>query len=180
MKGEYKSVMEKDVPAYNKQIEGNGLAPLKTTGAPPPPAPQRGRFGGLMFVDAIETAIRFTRPIHFISRNYGSETVIPGTATLFFVNAQGWAFTCRHVVQQLVSAGPRLETVRRASARSWRRFRVRNRETTPQGPGAQVRIFGASHRRTPSGVRQLRRGKSECRCLSTSDDRHGTPSLSRL
>jgi len=38
-------VMEKDVPAYNKQIESNGLAPLKTTGAPPPP-PQRGRFGG--------------------------------------------------------------------------------------------------------------------------------------
>jgi hypothetical protein len=46
VKGEYKTVMEKDVPAYNKQIETNGLAPLKTTGAPPPPPPQRGRFGG--------------------------------------------------------------------------------------------------------------------------------------
>ena len=46
VKGEYKSVMEKDVPAYNKQVETNGLAPLKTTGAPAPPAPQRGRFGG--------------------------------------------------------------------------------------------------------------------------------------
>jgi hypothetical protein len=46
VKGEYKSVMEKDVPAYNRQIESNGLAPLKTTGAPPPPPPQRGRFGG--------------------------------------------------------------------------------------------------------------------------------------
>jgi hypothetical protein len=57
-----------------------------------------------MFVEAIETAIRFTRPIHFIARNYGSDAVIPGTATLFFINAQGWAFTCRHVAQQLVSA----------------------------------------------------------------------------
>src|SRR5207237_3630553 len=46
VKGEYKSLMDKDVPAYNKQIEGSGLAPLKTTGAPAPPAPQRGRFGG--------------------------------------------------------------------------------------------------------------------------------------
>jgi photosystem II stability/assembly factor-like uncharacterized protein len=46
VKGEYKSLMEKDVPAYNKQVEGSGIAPLKTTGAPAPPAPQRGRFGG--------------------------------------------------------------------------------------------------------------------------------------
>jgi hypothetical protein len=57
-----------------------------------------------MFVDAIETALRFTRPIHFISRNYGSEAVLPGTATLFFINAEGWAFTCRHVAQQLIVA----------------------------------------------------------------------------
>ena len=45
VQAEYKSVMEKDVPAFNKQIEGSGLAPLKTTGAPPPPA-QRARSGG--------------------------------------------------------------------------------------------------------------------------------------
>jgi photosystem II stability/assembly factor-like uncharacterized protein len=46
VKGEYKSVMDKDVPAYNKSIEGTGLKPLATTGAPPPPARQGGRFGG--------------------------------------------------------------------------------------------------------------------------------------
>jgi hypothetical protein len=34
------------VPAYNKQIEGSGIAPLKTSGAPAPPPPQRSRFGG--------------------------------------------------------------------------------------------------------------------------------------
>ena len=46
VRGEYKSVMEKDVPAYNKAIEGTALKPLKTTGAPPPPPRQPGRFGG--------------------------------------------------------------------------------------------------------------------------------------
>jgi hypothetical protein len=46
VKGEYKAVMDKDVPSYNKSIEGTGLKPLPTTGAPPPPARQGGRFGG--------------------------------------------------------------------------------------------------------------------------------------
>ena len=42
---EYKDVMEKDVPAFNQQIQAGGLAPLKTTGAPPPPARTGGRGG---------------------------------------------------------------------------------------------------------------------------------------
>ena len=46
MQAEYKSLMEKDVPAYNQAIAGSGLDPLKTTGAPPPPARTGGRFGG--------------------------------------------------------------------------------------------------------------------------------------
>ena len=37
VKGEYKTVMDKDVPAYNKAIEGSGLKPLPVTGVPPPP-----------------------------------------------------------------------------------------------------------------------------------------------
>jgi hypothetical protein len=43
---EYKNLMEKDVPAYNRAISGSGLAPLKTTGAPPPPEFTFGRLGG--------------------------------------------------------------------------------------------------------------------------------------
>ena len=41
----YKGVMDKDVPAYNQQINGSGLKPLQTTGAPPAP-PRAGRGGG--------------------------------------------------------------------------------------------------------------------------------------
>ena len=43
-KADYKKLMETEVPAYNKTIDGSGIAPLKTTGAPLPP--QRARFGG--------------------------------------------------------------------------------------------------------------------------------------
>jgi hypothetical protein len=57
-----------------------------------------------MFVAAIERADQFTRPIHSIARFWGSTTVVPGTATLFFVNADGWALTCGHVVRQLAAA----------------------------------------------------------------------------
>jgi len=58
-----------------------------------------------MFVSAIEKAVEFTRPIHTISRNYGSKTVQPGASTMFFVNADGWALTCKHVAQHLIVAG---------------------------------------------------------------------------
>ena len=54
-----------------------------------------------MFIQAIEGAAKFTRAIHSISRNYGSTHIQPGTATLFFVNSDGWALTCGHVVNQL-------------------------------------------------------------------------------
>lgn len=57
-----------------------------------------------MFVEAIEKAASFTRPIHSISRNYGSKVVHPGAATLFFVNCDGWALTCRHVARLLPMA----------------------------------------------------------------------------
>jgi photosystem II stability/assembly factor-like uncharacterized protein len=46
VQAEYKGLMEKEVPAYNQSIAGSGLEPLKTTGAPPPPARTGGRFGG--------------------------------------------------------------------------------------------------------------------------------------
>jgi hypothetical protein len=43
VQAEYKVLMEKEVPAYNQGIASSGIAPLKTTGAPPPPA--RAGFG---------------------------------------------------------------------------------------------------------------------------------------
>jgi len=36
-----------------------------------------------MFANAIENAAQFTRAIYTISRNFGSDKITPGAATLF-------------------------------------------------------------------------------------------------
>ena len=51
-----------------------------------------------MFVNSIEAVSKFTKPIYTITRNYNETTVNPGAATLFFVNEEGVAVTCKHVV----------------------------------------------------------------------------------
>jgi len=57
-----------------------------------------------MFVGAIEKAAQFTRPIHSITRNYGSTSIHPISASLFFINPDGWALTCKHVTELVISA----------------------------------------------------------------------------
>jgi hypothetical protein len=57
-----------------------------------------------MFVNGIEVAARFTRPIHSIIRTYGSSVVQPAAASLVMVNADGWALTCRHVTNNFAAA----------------------------------------------------------------------------
>ena len=57
-----------------------------------------------MFKEAIEKAANFTRAVHTISRTYGGKQVLPGAATLFFVNEDGWAVTCKHVVELLAAS----------------------------------------------------------------------------
>jgi hypothetical protein len=56
-----------------------------------------------MFVEALEKVDQFTRAIHFISRYYGSNEIIPQTASMFFVNESGDAVTCRHVADNLIN-----------------------------------------------------------------------------
>ena len=57
-----------------------------------------------MFVEAIERIGGYTRPIFTISRTYGSQQVDPGAATMFFVNEEGWAVTCKHVAKMVIDA----------------------------------------------------------------------------
>jgi len=69
-----------------------------------------------VFVAAIERAAEFTRPIHTITRLWGSTSVIPGAATLFFVNGEGWALTCAHVARQFSIADQVLAKFRQFKA----------------------------------------------------------------
>ena len=57
-----------------------------------------------MFIKAIERASAYTRPIHNITRTYTGKKLIPGAATLFFVNNEGYAVTCKHVIDMLANA----------------------------------------------------------------------------
>lgn len=52
-----------------------------------------------MFADAIDHVDPFTRPIHSILRLYGHNEIVPGSATLFFVNDEACAITCKHVAE---------------------------------------------------------------------------------
>ncbi|MGV3561212.1 trypsin-like peptidase domain-containing protein [Larkinella arboricola] len=57
-----------------------------------------------MFVEAIERVDPFVRPILSIVRRYGSSEVIPACSTMFFVNEQAYAVTCKHVAEQLIQS----------------------------------------------------------------------------
>lgn len=57
-----------------------------------------------MYANAIEKCSKFTRPIQSIIRSFGENKIVPGAATLFFVNAEGYSITCKHVIELLVQA----------------------------------------------------------------------------
>ena len=55
-----------------------------------------------MFSKAIKEITKFTRPILFVER-LNSDKLIPGSATLFFINEDGYALTCKHVVTNIIN-----------------------------------------------------------------------------
>ena len=57
-----------------------------------------------MFQGAIEKAGNYTRPIFTILRKFGGTEVLPGSATLFFVNEDAWAVTTKAVAKMILDA----------------------------------------------------------------------------
>lgn len=56
-----------------------------------------------MFIKAIEDVDKFTRPLHTITRNYAG-LISPGASTFFFVNEDGVAITCKHVLNLIAQS----------------------------------------------------------------------------
>jgi hypothetical protein len=56
-----------------------------------------------MFIKAIEDVDKFTRPLHTITRNHAG-LISPGASTFFFVNEDGVAITCKHVLNLIVQS----------------------------------------------------------------------------
>lgn len=56
----------------------------------------------IMYIKAIEDIQQFTRPVHTIIRHYHNDFIQPAAATLFFVNEDGVAITCKHVLEILI------------------------------------------------------------------------------
>ena len=54
-----------------------------------------------MFVKAIENVSRFVRSISFVKR-LNNDELTSGSATLFFVNDEGVAITCKHVANTII------------------------------------------------------------------------------
>jgi hypothetical protein len=75
-----------------------------------------------MFENAIEKVLQFTRPLHTLSRTYGG-LLLPGTATFFFVNENGVAVTCKHVLNLIPAADQMNKT--------WLQFKA-DRERIPK------------------------------------------------
>lgn len=55
-----------------------------------------------MFVKAIENVSRFVKPICFVQR-LNNDELVSGTASIFFINDEGVAITCKHVVNTLIN-----------------------------------------------------------------------------
>lgn len=91
-----------------------------------------------MFVDAIERIESFTRPIHSIVRLYGHDAIVPGSATLFFVNEYGCAITCRHVAE-LITNGSTIHQNYRAFQGA-RQQVLREKDVTQQVKQLEVRF----------------------------------------
>lgn len=108
-----------------------------------------------MFTDAIETASRFTRPIHTVSRYYGSTEVVPGAATLFIVNKEGWALTCKHVVQLLTSP-TRVNNTYDAFRKELQQ--IKDREDFENNKAALAKKYNY----TPSSIVELRNNLVDC------------------
>jgi hypothetical protein len=101
-----------------------------------------------MFENSIEKVSGFTRPINSILRTYGGNRIIPGSSTLFFVNDQGFAVTCKHVIDVIASADQINQT--------YQAFK-KERDGLPKDGKYKMRLKGLEmkYKYTPNSIIQI-------------------------
>lgn len=123
-----------------------------------------------MFVEAIERVSEFTRPVNTIMRNYSEGPVIPGSATLFFVNEEGYAITCKHVAE-LLAASEQIN-------QQYRNF-TQERQKLPRDNKAKASLKGLElkYKYQPSTTTQLKVNFLDCVDSMTGFTIHAHPTL---
>lgn len=66
-----------------------------------------------MFEDAIEKVSQYTRAVNSVLRAYGDNKILTSTATMFFVNDEGYAVTTRTFIDLLLASNPMEKTYSR-------------------------------------------------------------------
>ncbi|GAB2578216.1 S1 family peptidase [Spirosoma areae] len=128
-----------------------------------------------MFVDAIERVDSFTRPMHSIVRLYGHDEVVPGTATLFFVNQDGWAVTCKHVADLIAQSDEIYH--------KYREFQGARRDVSrKENAGALISQLEARHKMNADTIIRVRNNFIGCvdQFQELTIERHPTQDLALL
>ena len=101
-----------------------------------------------MFENSIERSSGYTRPINSILRTYGGKQIIPGSSTLFFVNQEGYALTCKHVIDIIAAA----ENINQ----TYTAFK-KERDNIPRDGKYKIRLKGLEmkYKYTPNSVIQI-------------------------
>ncbi len=123
-----------------------------------------------MFIEAIEQVSNFTRPVHSIQRTYSGKQVIPSAGTLFFVNEEGYAVTCKHVAEMLLSA----EHINQ----HYNQFKSeKNKALTDARHKQLVKGLEMKHQLTPASTIQLKNNFVDCVDTMTGFNFHLHPTL---
>tara|TARA_R110002124_G_scaffold287287_1_gene472288 strand:+ start:11351 stop:12235 length:885 start_codon:yes stop_codon:yes gene_type:complete len=107
-----------------------------------------------MFEKAIENASKFTRPIHSIQRGYKGKKIIPGAATLFFVNDEGYALTCKHVIGLIANS----EKINK----KYSDFKTDLNKVIPQKRKATLKGLERKHKIEPNATVQIKNSFVDC------------------
>ncbi len=108
-----------------------------------------------MFVRALEIVGGYTRPVFTIARRYNTSDIEPATATIFFINDDGWAVTTKHIAQMI------LESARVDS--EYNAFRKEKEAIPPEANYEdELKVLETKYRFGPNSMAQMKVNFFDC------------------